>query len=225
MTWSFGTTLTPSPDTALTVSYGHRNGYNSLTVDGHVAVTARTMLSVSYGSTSGTQLEYLQNQLNLATYNSNGALVNGQTGGQLYGGTNALPVRSGIFRTDTLTISGQTLLDRDSLSASLLLARQTSLSGGASTVTTAKTVTAQWLHQMRPDLMLSAAASFSVQDGNFVYSGGGNSTSVATSVGLQYQISDTLGANLRYSFLGRQSGSSAYSYTVNMLILGISKSF
>ncbi len=35
LTWSVGTTLTPDPDTSLTVSYGHLNGYNSLSVNGH----------------------------------------------------------------------------------------------------------------------------------------------------------------------------------------------
>ena len=53
------------------------------------------MLTFNYGSMLGTQLEYVQNQLNLATAGGNGALVNGQTGGQLFGATNALGVQPG----------------------------------------------------------------------------------------------------------------------------------
>ena len=49
----------------------------------------------------------MQNQLNLATANSNGTLVNGQTGGQLFGTTNALAVQDGVFRTETLTLGSR----------------------------------------------------------------------------------------------------------------------
>ncbi len=35
LTWSFGTTLTPDPDSALTLSYGHQNGINSFSANGH----------------------------------------------------------------------------------------------------------------------------------------------------------------------------------------------
>lgn len=180
---------------------------------------------MSYLSSTGTQLEYLQNQLNLASYNANGTLVNGQTGGSLYGATNALPVQSGIFRTDTLTIGSGTVLERDSLSLNLVLVKQTSPGSVASTATTAKTISGQWLHQMRPDLTFSAATSFSLQDGNFGYGVPGNTTSVAASVGLQYQISAKLGASLRYSFFDRHASTTVYSFYENMLILGISKSF
>jgi uncharacterized protein (PEP-CTERM system associated) len=224
-TWSVGTTLTPSPDSTLTVSYGHLNGFNSFTVNGQIAVTARTTLSVSYLTSAGTQLEYLNSQLNLASYNANGTLVNGQTGGQLYGATNALPVQGGILRTDTLNVGSRTLLDRDTLTFNLLWTQQTGLGGIASVPTSAKTATGQWLHQLRPDLTLSAAAAFSLQDGFFGYAGPGNATSVAASVGLQYRISDKLAASLQYSFFDRQAGTSVYSFYQNMLILGISKSF
>ena len=78
--WSFGATWTPGPDSSVTLSYGHLNGFNSFTANGHYALTARSMVTVSYGSMLGTQLENVQSQLNLATVNSNGTLVNGQTG-------------------------------------------------------------------------------------------------------------------------------------------------
>ena len=60
---------------------------------------------------------------------------------------------------------------------------------------------------------------------HFGFNGPGNSTSVAASVGLQYRLSDTLSTSLRYSFFDRHSRSTAFSYSANMLILGISKSF
>jgi uncharacterized protein (PEP-CTERM system associated) len=228
LTWSFGTTLTPDPDSQLTVSYGHQNGANSLTVDGHYALTARTMISVSYGSTLGTQLQNLQSQLNLATTNGNGRLVNGQTGGQLFGANNALGVQDGIFRTTTLTVGTQTTLDRDLFSINLLMAKQTSTSSLNTSSTTSKTINLNWVHQMRPDMTANAGFSYALQDqttGAISAANPGNNTTLWANLGLQWQLSDTATASVRYSFLDRQTPIVTYQILQNMLILGISKTF
>jgi uncharacterized protein (PEP-CTERM system associated) len=231
LTWSFGTTLTPNPDSALTLSYGHQNGFNSFAAYGHYALTARTTVNVSYGTALGTQLETVQNQLNLATANSNGALVNGQTGGQLFGTTNALAVQDGVFRTETLTVGSETALDRDIVSLNVSLAKQTligtaAVAGGGGTATTSKTAGATWLHQMRPDMTVSAAVSYSLQEQAAATAAGpGNLTSIAGSLVWQQQISDTVSTSLRYSFFDRQSAVNTFDIYQNMLILGISKAF
>ena len=228
LTWSLGTTLTPDPNSQLTVSYGHLNGFNSATVNGHYALTARTLLTVSYGSTLGTQLQNIRNQLNLAGAGGNGALVNAQTGGPLFGGANALAVQAGVFRTDTLTVGSQTLLERDIISLNFLFAKQTS-SGGINAVSSqTKTASVSWVHQMRPDVTVSGAVSYAIQDqtaGAISFANPGDNTSLAASLAWQWQISDTLSTSLRYSFFRRQTTVTAFELYQNALILGISKHF
>jgi hypothetical protein len=227
LTWRFGGTWTPRPDSSLTVAYGHENGYNSFSVDGHYQATARTLLTVSYGSTLGTQLEYLQNQFNLAATNGTGTLINAQTGGPLFGATNALPAQDGVFRTNSLNVGSHTSSERDIIAFNLLLTKQANSQGGE-TSGSSKSVNASWLHQMRPDMTVSAALSFAVQDNTIGSAGAfspGSSTSVVTSLAWQYQISDTLAANVRYSFLEQRSPIAVYSLFQNMLIVGISKTF
>jgi uncharacterized protein (PEP-CTERM system associated) len=228
LTWSFGSTWTPNPDSQLTLSYGHQNGANSLAANGHYALTARTILTVSYGSTLGTQLEQVQNQLNLATQGNGGGLVNGQTGGQLFGTTNALGVQDGIFRTTTLTVGAQTGLDRDTFSVNLLMAKQASTSATNASSSTSKSISGTWIHQMRPDMTLSGSFSYALQDqtsGVSIRGNPGNSTTITAGLGWQWQISDTLSASLRYSFLERQSPVSFNQISQDMLILGVSKTF
>jgi len=227
LTWSLGATWTPGPDGSLSVSYGHQNGFNSATVNGHYQATARTLVTVSYASTLGTQLENLRNQLNLAAANGNGTLVNGQTGGSLFAGSNALAFQNGVFRTDTLTIGSTTALERDIISLNQLWAKQTG-SGTNTSSASSKTVNASWLHEMRPDMTISAAIAYSVQDQTAGVVAGlvpGNSTSFAGSLAWQYQISETLAGSVRYSLLERQSATTVLSFYQNMLILGISKTF
>lgn len=227
LTWSFGSTWTPNPDSQLTLSYGHQNGSNSLSVNGHYALTSRTLLTVSYGSTLGTQLEQVQNQLNLAT-RGNGGLVNGQTGGQLFGSSNALASQDGVFRTTTLTVGTQTALDRDTFALNLLMTKQVSTSATNARTASSKSVSANWTHLMRPDMTVSAAVSYGIQEQNAgvaIGSNLGNNTTMTASLAWQWHISDTLGASLRYSFVERQSPVSVNQIYQDMLILGISKTF
>jgi hypothetical protein len=228
LTWSFGATLVPNPDSSLTVSYGHQNGFNSLTVNGTYAVSARTVVTAGYGSTLGTQLEYVQNQLNLATVNGSGALVNGQNGGSLFGATNSLGLQDGVFRTTTLSLGSQTSLDRDIFSVNLFLATQTSSGASNAFTSQSKTVNVSWLHQMRPDMTVSAAISYAIQEqsaGAPSAFNPGNNTSIAASLAWQWQISGTVSTSLRYSLFERSSPVTAFDMYQNILILGIAKTF
>lgn len=226
LTWSFGTTLTPDPDTSVTVSYGHNYGFNAVSANGTYAVTSRTRVNFSYSSTVGTQLENLQSQINLATAGTNGTLVNGANGGQLFGLSNGLALADGVYRFDTLAMGGTTTLDRDSFSVNVLLSRQGRAGNSANTLTTTlQTFTGQWLHQLRPDLTFNALMSYSIQGGVSGAVAQGNTTSIAGSATLQYQISDTLTGTLRYSLLTRDVPAGPGGFYANMLLIGLSKSF
>ena len=223
MTWSIGTTLSPTQESRLTVSYGHQNGYDSLSADGSLPLSARTLLNLSYGHTLGTHLENLRNQLNLATISSSG--TSGANGSNLFGTTNAQPLQNGVFRTDTLTIGTQTVLDRDVFSINLLLSKQTTQSAASSSADS-KTFNITWMRQMRPDMTVNAAFSYAVQS-QAVSTGlnPGNNVSLAASLGGQWQISDSVGASLRYSLLERHAAVASFNIYQNMLILGVSKTF
>jgi hypothetical protein len=223
--WSFGGTWTPNADSSLTLSYGHQNGFNSFSANGYYQATPRTLLNASYGSTLGTQLEFVQNQLNLAANNGSGTLVNGQTAGGLFGASNALAYQNGVFRTDTLSVGSTTFLDRDIISLDLLFAKQT-VSGANSSSGTTKGGSATWLHQMEPGMIVSGSIAYSTQD-QAVFRGinANSSSSIVASLAWQYQISDTVSVSLRYAYLERQSANTAFDTYQNLLILGISKTF
>ncbi len=225
MTWRFGGTWTPNPDSSLTLSYGHQNGFNSFSANGYYQATPRTLLNVSYDSTLGTQLEFVQNQLNLAANNGSGTLVNGLNGGGLFGANNALPYQNGVFRTDTLTMGSTTLLDRDIIFLNLLFAKQTT-SGAGSSSGTSRGGSATWLHQLQPETIVSASVAYSTQDqASFPGVSANKSSSIVASLAWQRQISDTVSVNLRYSYLARRSDTAAFDMYQNLLILGISKTF
>jgi hypothetical protein len=226
-TWRFGATVTPDPDTSLTLSYGHDSGFNSIAADGHYALTGRTMLTLSYSSSLGTQLQYVQQQLNTAAATSTGQFVNGTTGGPLFVNTNALAQQDSLFRTDSLVFGSTTSWDRDVLSLSVNLSQQTTTGTGSNGISTkGATFGVNWIHQMRPDMTLSGGVSFNQQ---MQANGGsgflGNYVSYAASVGWQYRLTETVGLNVRYSFYDRISQDSAFNVYQSLLIAGISKTF
>jgi hypothetical protein len=239
LTWSVGLTYAPTPNSSATITYGHLNGTNSITANGHFAVGGFSVLNFSYGNTVGTQLENLQNQLNNAAAGPNGSLINAQTGGAAFPAASALGVQTGVFRFNTFTASWTTQWPRDMLQATLTWSEQTSLNPGLATTantvtvidntvvltagpsTTYETAMATWNHQISPDLMVSSMASYSFIRRN----AGVDDGSMSTSVGLQYTLSPSTFLTGRYSFFDRVSKIPGYSLYENLLLLGFTKTF
>jgi hypothetical protein len=246
LTWQIGFTFTPSPFSALTMSYGRNNGSNDFNVNGYVGIGGRTQLSVSYSDTIGTQLENLQNQLNNGTVNVNGQLVNAANLGPAFVSSNALGLQTGVFRFDTFNAALSTGWLRDTLQANLTWSIQTNLTPGAvvpetffdpntgqafafsQTVagtgqsTDIKTASLAWTHELSPDMTLSTSASYSLvrRSGNL-----GTDSSLSTAVGLQYTLSESTSLSARYSFFDRISKIPGYTLYENILILGVTKQF
>jgi hypothetical protein len=246
LTWKAGFTVTPSEDSAATLTYGRFNGVNGFQANGHIQLTPRTLFSFDYSNTVGTQLESLQNQLNNSTVNANGQLINSQTGGPNFVTANTLGVESGVFRYQTLNTSLSTTWLRDAIQAYATWSIQTNAtpgnlqttqfvdpttgqiisvaqpSAGTGQSTDVKTISISWLHELSPDMTLNSGASYS-----FVHRSEnlGNDSAVAASVGLQYMLSATASLTGRYAFYDRTSKIPGYNLFENIVLVGFTKSF
>ena len=222
ITWSAGITVTPDPDSSLTLTYGHQNGANAFGAHGRYAFSARTALSFDYSETVGTQLENLQRQLNGTVIAANGQAINAQTGGPQFLATNGLGVQSGLFRFRTFNASLQSVFPRDTLTATLTWSEQGSLGGGGTGSTEFKTISLAWVHELTPDMSFSSGLSYS-----FIRRPGGTSNdgSFSGAVALQYAVSPSTTLSARYSFFDRISGIPGYSMYENILLVGITKQF
>jgi hypothetical protein len=246
VTWKAGFTLTPSEESAVTLTYGRFNGVDGFQANGHLALTGRTLFSFDYSNTVGTQLESLQNQLNNSTVGPNGQLINSQTGGPNFIAANTLGVQSGVFRYQTLNTSLKTDWLRDEVQAYATWSIQTNAtpgnvqttqfvdpatgqviliaqpSAGTGQSVDVKTVNVSWLHELTPDLTLNSGASYS-----FVHRSEnlGNDSAVAASVALRYLLSSSAALTGRYAFYDRVSKIPGYSLYENILLVGFTKTF
>jgi uncharacterized protein (PEP-CTERM system associated) len=245
LTWNAGFTYTPSPDSSLTISYGHLNGTDALQANGRFAIGGRSVVTLNYSNTIGTQLENLQNQLNNSAINVNGQLINAITGGPNFVAQNAIGAQNGVFRFSTLTSSFSTQWARDSVQASLSWSIQTNITPGATTTTEfidpetgnlvilnqpnsgnsqstdAKTASLSWTHDLSPDMSLGTSVSYTLLRRGSL----GTDGSLSTAIGLQYTLSPSTSLSARYSFFDRVSKIPGYSLYENIMLLGVTKQF
>ena len=244
--WSAGMTITPNPDSALTVTYGRFNGVNSITANGHYAISARTLLSLDYSSGIGTQLENLQSQIDASTINYNGQILNALTGGPTLGSSNVQAAQNGVFRFNTLNASVRTTFNRDTIQASLIWSVQTNITpghlesgsyydpvtgqvynfnlpvAGSGQQTDYKTASLVWTHELAPNLTMSTSGAYS-----FIRRSGaiGNDGALSTAIGLRYDLTESTVLTARYSFFDRISRIPGYTLYENILLLGVTKQF
>jgi uncharacterized protein (PEP-CTERM system associated) len=222
LTWQVGTTLTPNPRSTLTMSYGHVQGANSLSVNGLYAATARTSINVNYAQQLGTELQQLESQLSATTINDAGIPVNSRTGAPLTNGNNLLGTPSQLYRSETATVGTTTQLDRDIITLNLQYAAYTSAGAGASGSTNGLTGTANWTHSLSDDLTLNVSGSYGLR---WLNDPGARNAFIAATGSLRYALSATVSTSLSYAFYDLNSTEQGQSLYQNVLILSLTKQF
>ena len=250
--WSVGGRITPNPDSTLTVTYGHRDGFNAVAVDGSYSPTARTRVFVRYSTGLTTDAEEQQSLLQSTNVGPAGLLVDSVTGAPVSSASGAFGTQNGLYRLRRFSITGLLLLNRDALSVSLAQDDRTNVnsitaSAGAAAVPAGSSSsgsigTLSWQHELSPALSSSASLSYGIEDNGSVTGAvsSGSQRTVQTSLGLNYVFTQTLTGNARYSFTDRsggvgrttQSNPSPFGFgqagqnlTENLLLVGLRKSF
>lgn len=250
--WSVGGRITPDPDSTITVSYGHRDGFNAAVVDGAYSPTARTRVFVRYSTGLTTDAEEQQNLLQSTNVGPTGLLVDSVTGAPVTSSSGAFGTQNGLYRLRRFSITGLFVLPRDALSVGLAQDDRTSVSATTASAGVAAAPagssnsgiigTVSWQHELTPALTSSASISYGLESNGSV--GGaasqGSPRTIQTSVALNYIFTQTLTGNVRYSFVDRSGGSaqttqfnsSPFGYgqagqnlTENLLLAGLRKSF
>jgi uncharacterized protein (PEP-CTERM system associated) len=250
--WSVGGRITPSAESTLTITYGHRDGFNAAGVDGAFSPTARTRVFVRYSTGLTTDAEEQQSLLQSTNVGPGGLLVDSVTGAPVSSSSGAFGTQNGLYRLRRFSISGLLLLNRDSVSVSLAQDDRTNVNtiaagtgvnavpAGASSSGIIGTLS--WQHELSPVLSSSASFSYGTEDNGGLTSAGssGSQRTVQTSLALNYVFTETLTGSARYLFTDRSGGagrttqtnSNSFGFgqagqnlTENLLLVGLRKSF
>jgi len=254
-TYSLGARFTPDADSSLTVTYGHKDGFNGFNADGAVSPTSRTRVFVRYSTGLTTDAEEQQNLLASTNVGPGGLLVDSTTGAPVSSSSSSFGTQNGLFRLRRFSVTGSLLLNRDAVSVSLSNEERTNVNNipsvngqttvPAGTSSTGTSGTLAWQHELTPVLTSSASVSYSV-DNNASLAGVGTGNqsqrTIQTSLALSYVFTQTLTGSARYLFTDRSGGvgqtnqtntnANAFAFgragqnlTENVLLVGLRKSF
>ena len=181
--WRVGAHWVPNPDSSVTLSYGHQDGFNSARFDGSYALTARVRLYGRYSETLLSGLEALADAVSSSVLDPLGNPIDPTTGAPLFLTDNFLGVQNNnvLFHTKVGSVTATVLFDRDAISLSIVYQSQKPVgfapgSGAilspsqATSPTQATYGSINWEHEFSPDLRMNA----------FFQDGRTNNTLVAT---------------------------------------------
>ena len=211
--WNLGFRLTLGPASSVEIRYGHQDGFNALRVNAAVQPTARTRLYVSYSEGLDTDAEQLQNSLSSSDFDQLGNPVDHTTGAPLLLATTGFfGAQNNLYRTKRVSVTGSLLWPVDLFSASINGEdnRLVSSSGLPNTLGNNKGIFASinWSHDIAPTLSLSSYAQYGIRTAQQA----GTERLFTGSVALAKALSETLSAQLRYSY-NRTSGGQGFVTT------------
>lgn len=224
--YSGGIRFTPNQDSTLTVTYGHKDGFNSPTVSASYQATARLRVFAAYSQGLTTSQQQIQDNLSSSTVDQFGNSIDSVTGAPVLIDDQLLGLQSGLFRLQRFSATAVLTYDVDLFSFNILNENRTVLSvssgqSGNSDQGTSGSVT--WNHQFTPDINGTATLQYGVSTTQTRPSTTQNNATLVLQTG--YALSQTLTANAEYYVSNLSSNVAQGSYVQNVFLIGLRKSF
>jgi hypothetical protein len=232
--WQAGVTLTPNPDSKLTVSYGRQDGIDSAFLDASYSPTARTRIYATYSSGLQTAALAQQTLLQSSNFGPGGLQTSSLTGAPLTTTGNAFGTQNSLYRSHLLTVTAVLLRPRDTFSVGLTYEDATVIAGAVGLVTgnsyggTYGTLT--WQHNLSPvtstNVLLEYGTDMTQVTGTGTPGSNVSEQFYTLSGSLNYAISQTLTSYASYTLSSRfGSAVPGRNYFDNLVLVGLSKGF
>jgi uncharacterized protein (PEP-CTERM system associated) len=231
--WNGGFQWRPNPDSTLTVTYGHQDGAESIFVDGSLAPTPRTRVTLRYSEGLDTAQQDLENTLAAASFDSTGQAIDTQTGTPLALANNFLGTSGDLVRLKRASATLSWLLDRDTFFATAEVDDSKVISQavatGASSGSSA-TASLAWQHEISDALSSSVYLSYGVRTANGGISTNGgisrwSQDTFSAGATLSYAISETLSVRGQVYLVRSTANIPGFASSSDTVIVGVHKSF
>lgn len=224
--WSVGSKLTLSEDSTVTVRYGHHDGFNSLQVDGAVALGVRTRLYGSYGERLSTGAQRAADLLTTTTLDELGNPVDSATGGPVVQpfANSLLGVQSSLMRVRTGTATISQIWDRDIFSLTLLREERKPVSvdpGTFTEPTSGSSANFSWSHELTPATSVTGFLQYGTYESTRL--GSGNVYTVGAS--LNSLLARGLVGSVQVTSSSRSDEVSSGRSLQNTIIAGLRQTF
>jgi uncharacterized protein (PEP-CTERM system associated) len=225
-TWSFGTRLTPDPDSIIIVRYGRRDGFNSVSLNAGIAIGARTDLFATYSERLSTSLGDAQDLLSTTTLDALGNPVDAQTGAPAIFVNPFFSVSNALFRTRTGSLTIRHTLPRDVVTLSATWQDRDPVSAAPGTVATAQTgtyATLSWARDVAPRTL----AVGTVQYGRITQDNpdAGDEDVYTVSVTVVHRLTEQMAASVQAGWTRLESTTPQSGYTEAVVRAGLRRTF
>ena len=224
--WNAGIRLTPNQASSLTAKYGHKDGFDSLTLASSYAVTARLRVFAIYseGLTSGQ--EEIQDNLDQSSVDQFGNTVSTATGAPTLVSDQLLSLQNDLYRVQRFSATAISTYARDVFSLTVEqenrneIASASSASGYSDRGTS---IDLSWSHDVTPNLTLTTTLRYSDTRTETV------PVSKYKTAGLDldasYAISPSLTATFSYLIRNVSADTAGQSSLQNAVLIGLRQSF
>lgn len=224
--WGLGVRLTPSPDTTITLRYGHASGITSPNIAASFNITPRTSITMTYSENLTTIGQLIANNLAVSDLDQNQQVIDSRTLLPLSIVNPLLGVQTGLFDIKQFAGTATVTLPRDHLTLSINDSDNSVVAQAASGPSVSqKSIAASfsWSH----DLTINCAANIGIGYSYTTFASPTNSIEslITPSASISYVFTPSLTGSVGYSFLGRISPQPQLQLSANTFFVSLRKEF
>ena len=224
--WNAGIRLTPNQASSLTAKYGHKDGFDSLTLASSYAVTARLRVFAVYseGLTSGQ--EEIQDNLDQSSVDQFGNTVSTATGAPTLVSDQLLSLQNDLYRVQRFSATAISTYARDVFSLTVEQENRNeiaSASGAPGYSDRGTSIDLSWSHDVTPKLTLTTTLRYSDTRTETVPISKYQTAGLDLDAG--YAIGHSLTATFSYFIRNVSANSAGQSSLQNAVLIGLRQSF
>lgn len=223
--WAVGVRLVPNEGDVVLLRYGHRDGFNSTSLDANVGVGVRTRLFARYADQLSTSAQRAGDLLATTTVDALGNPVDALTGAPVSQpfADSPLSAQGGVLRVKSGTVSLTQVWERDRFTLAATYEDRTPVAATSGTTAQQQTSlsgTFSWAHELGPRTSTINSVQYGVSESNVT----GDTTRTSLSTALVHQLTETLSGTLTYRLSSRGSNSDN-RVIQNVILAGVRKTF
>ncbi len=224
--WNAGIRLTPNQASSLTAKYGHKDGFDSLTLASSYAVTARLRVFATYseGLTSGQ--EEIQDNLDQSSVDQFGNTVSTATGAPTLVSDQLLSLQNDLYRVERFSASAVSTYARDVVSLTVEQENRNEIASASSAPGYSDhgtSIDLSWSHDLTPKLTVTTTLRYSDTRTETVPVSKYKIAGLDLDTG--YAISPSLTATFSYFIRNVSADSAGQSSLQNAVLVGLRQSF
>ncbi len=224
--WSAGIRLTPNQASNLTAKYGHKDGFDSLTLASSYAVTARLRVFATYseGLTSGQ--EEIQDNLDQSSVDQFGNTVSTATGAPTLVSDQLLSLQNDLYRVQRLSASAVSTYARDVFSLTVEQENRNEIASASYAPgysDRGTSIDLSWSHDVTRKLTVTTTLRYSDTRTETVPVSKYKTAGLDLDTG--YAISPSLTASFSYFIRNVSADTAGQSSLQNAILVGLRQSF